>query len=216
MCQICGWPEPGRIMPTAERICSGGIIRILSRHIDMGVPEVAGVRRPWGCSPIPGRILCSDSGGVYKGLVLDDQRNPVIRENLMPEGIDARIVASIDQVLFYLVGQQIGGGHAGIDVEASDPEGMVVVKHQPGTLLVCIVKSHRPIAGIWHVRDIDHAHPFRVGCGFSCRGYPLVGRAVADPDRIVAMKMDCSAVFGVHFHTAVRTHPGPHDGGVHW
>ena len=63
-------------------------------------------------------------------------------------GIDAGHVGAIDQVLFYLVGQQVACSHASIDIEAGDAVGMVMVEHQPGALIVGIVEGQSALGFI--------------------------------------------------------------------
>ena len=49
-----------------------------------------------------------------------------------------------DQIILHRVVDQVPGGQAGIDIEAGDGHGVVVVKHQPAALLVGIIKGHLP------------------------------------------------------------------------
>ena len=46
----------------------------------------------------------------------------------------------IDQIFLDRVNNQVSRSHAGVDVETGDPQGVVVIEHQPVTLLVGIKK----------------------------------------------------------------------------
>ncbi len=62
---------------------------------------------------------------------------------------------AVDQRLLGVVGDDVGRGLAGIDVQAGDAPGVVVVEHQPGALLVGVVVGLRAVARI--VRGAGHA-----------------------------------------------------------
>ena len=113
------------------------------------------------------------------------------------------------------VDQQVARGHAGIDVETGNAIGMVVIEHQPAALLVGIVKSRRPAGRNRHVGDILKAHALRVGSRLPGRGYPLMGRPIADPRSEAAMEMEGGAVLSVILSTPEGTCPCPHVGRVH-
>jgi len=185
----------------------------------MGPPEIACLHFRYDstavfcpCSPIPGRICSPDVSrpgivAVYEGLILDNQRNLV--------GGD---LTGSDQSLFSTIIDYVARGPADIDVEARDPPGMVVVEHQPGTLLIGIIVGLRSRAGIvrctWsgtgglartgcdmstccgkpHIGHVCHTDALSVGLVLSGRGNPLVGRTVADPGGAATVKMKVSPV----------------------
>ena len=101
-----------------------------------------------------------------------------------------------DQVLLRRVGHQVAGGFAGVDIEARDAPRMVVVEHQPGTLLVGVEERNGPIARIGHVGNILDTDTFRILGDFPRGRGPLVRRAVADPGREAAMQVQGRAVLG--------------------
>ncbi len=71
---------------------------------------------------------------------------------------------------------------------------MIVVEHQPGALLVGIVKGLGPWTGIIHVGDVHNADAPRVIISLSRRGNPLMGCAVTDPGGAASVEMDGSPV----------------------
>ncbi|GAM10061.1 hypothetical protein OR1_02348 [Geobacter sp. OR-1] len=97
--------------------------------------------------PDPGRVKGFDLGGVNKGLVLNDQGD-LIGWN-RPGSVDPAIdSAAVDKSGLYRILDEVAGSLAGIDIQAGDPVGMVVIKHQPGALLVCIVIGDCTGAGV--------------------------------------------------------------------
>ena len=76
--------------------------------------------------------------------------------------VDAREVGAVDQIFLVRVHNQITRGLAGIDVEAGDPEGVVVVEHQPVALLVGIIESHGPLTRGSHVGNVLGTHALLV------------------------------------------------------
>ena len=66
-----------------------------------------------------------------------------------------------DQMLLGFVGDQVAGRFAGIDAQAGDAPGVVVIEHEPGALLVGIAKGLTAVAGCRTVRytgDIPGGH----------------------------------------------------------
>ena len=192
----------------------------------MGPPEIAGDRRGdiprLGLSaPYPSSRSDPCRSGpmvacVHERLVLDDQGNLGGGNRSGSEGpaVDG---PAVDQSQLHVVLDQVARSLAGIDIEARDPPGMVVVEHQPGALLVGPVEGLRsrvrdcssrpasrtslslrrfrvrnqvPAAIEPHVGHIGHADALGVGIGVSRRGDPLVGRPVADPRGAAAMEME--------------------------
>ena len=89
---------------------------------------------------VPGLVLQGKLCIVrHKGLVLDDQRDGVIGS-----GDDT----SVHQRLLGCVLDDVGRSLAGVDVQAGDAPGVVVVEHQPGALLVGVVEGHLAVGGI--------------------------------------------------------------------
>ena len=196
--------EPGAVHPAAEGVHPAKACRQgLGGHVDMRQPEVAGHRRPYpvqqrAAAPVPERVGDADFGSHYprygmggrrrvdKGLVLDDERNLVRRDD-----------AAGNQVLLELVGDQVTGGLAGIDVQPCDAEGVVVIEHQPGALLVGVVIGRGTVAGIGHVGDVLQTDTLGERCDLTGRGDPLVRGTVADPGSAAAMQMEVGTVLGV-------------------
>src|SRR5690606_15424236 len=113
--------------------------------------------------PTPGRVLSHNRGRVHKGLILKDQGNSVTWQDLQITGVDPAQVSAIDEVLLDLVAKQVSGSFAGVDVQAGDAKGMVVIEHEPGALLVVVVKGQRTVAGVVACHT-------RVGVGFRSTG----------------------------------------------
>ncbi len=93
----------------------------------------------------------------------------------------------------------VGCSHAGVDVEAGDAPGVVVVEHQPRALLVGVVEGHLAVGGIAvviHIRHGPHAGTLRVIRVLAGRRNPLVRRAVRDPGRDAAVQVDDGPVVG--------------------
>ena len=199
-----GGIEPGAIHPAPERVHPAEPRRQgLGRHVDVRQPEVPGHRGPdpvrqGTAAPVPERVGDAYLGsrdpgdrvrrrrGVHEGLVLDDQGDLVRRDH------PAR-----HQVLLPLVGDQVPRRLAGVDVQPGNAEGVVVVEHEPGALLVGVVIGGRAVAGIGHVRDVLQAHPLGERCHLQGRGDPLVRGAVADPRGAPAVQVDGGPVLGV-------------------
>ena len=112
--------------------------RVLVRHVDVREPEAAHGRPTW-------RRPRSDPGRPVwrrrdEGLVLDDQRDLTAGTVPAATVIDADRAPPLTSVLLDRVLQQVARGLAGVDVEAGDAVGVVVVEHQPGALLVGVVE----------------------------------------------------------------------------
>ena len=64
---------PRAVAPPAEVVHAEEVVRVLVRHVDVRVPEVAAVRRTGRRAPVPRGVLGRDCAGVDERLVLDDQ-----------------------------------------------------------------------------------------------------------------------------------------------
>ena len=203
-------PEPWTIVPPAKRIRSIGGIRVLVGHVNMGEPKIA---NPAPMGEIPEWIgRCCGAG--HECPVLDDQRNA--------KGVESATLirkdSTVDQRQFVRIIQQITRSFAGINIETGHAIRMVMVEHQPTTLLVGIIVSRRPGTRIRHVGNVLLTHTIGIGSHFSCGGNPLVGRSIADPWSKASMKMkDGTILCVVHGHGghSQGAHPRSHDGGVH-
>ena len=109
------------------------------------------------------------------------------------------MIAAGDQIILDRVVDQVTRGHAGIDIEAGDADGVVVVKHQPAALLVGVIKSLSTRTRIRHVGDVLETHALEVVARFTSGGKPLVRRPITDPGGKCPMVMDGGAVLGVIF-----------------
>jgi len=96
---------------------------------------------------------------------------------------------------------------AGIDVDARDPDAVIVVEHQSGTHVIGVIQRSEPCPGSGMSGTFWKLTPCLYGV-FPRLGNPLMRRAVADPRNIAAMKVDVGAVLGV-FGDAVRANPAP-------
>ncbi|KUG07138.1 hypothetical protein ASZ90_016751 [hydrocarbon metagenome] len=215
-------PEPGAVVPPAIGVDPGEITGVLDRHVDVGVPQVAGVRRSGSRSPVPGRVLCREGILIDEGPVLDDQGDPDIREDLQAVRVHPGIVGSLYHVLIDLVCQQVPGSLACVDIEPGDTVRMVMVEHQTCTLLVGIVEGQDPLwrvrSAVQHIGDIVHTHSTGVIRILPVRGCPLVRSTITDPRGCTTVKVKGCPVLGVieipargHIHLE-RTHPCSHDG----
>ena len=206
--------EPGAIVPAAIGIDTGIIIGVLRRHVDMGVPEVTGARCTGIRSPVPGRVLCSDSIGINPCLVLDDQG-----DSYPPGRTTAPVGLTADTIPFiifcsYGIGHQVSGGFTGVDIETGNTMGMVMVEHEPGTLLVGIEECLGSVTGtgVRHIGDIIHTYSLGIGRVFIRRGDPLVGCPVTDPRGGTSMEVQCCPVLRVIDRTCIHSLrcPSPH------
>ncbi|VVB84274.1 Uncharacterised protein [uncultured archaeon] len=123
-----------------------------------------------------------------ESFILNDQWNPEIRKDSLS-----------NKRLFYGINIQVRCCLTCVDIEACKAIGVVVVEHQPGTLLVGIIKCQRSqgLASIVHVRNIPHTDTFRIVGDFPCRGRPLVLRPIADPGRVASVQVKSSPVLGI-------------------
>ena len=107
----------------------------------MRIPEITSMGHRRGRPPIPGRVLGGDRAVVHKRLVLDDQGRAEVRQQLLQVRVDARYVCSLYQILLDFVRYQVARGFARVHIQAGDAPGVVVVEHQPGTLLIIVVEG---------------------------------------------------------------------------
>ena len=80
----------------------------------------------------------------------------------VPTPRPAERASGSDQALLHVIGDQVASGLTGVDVQAGDAPGMVVVEHQPRALLVGVEEGLRSGARIGHVRDVADADALRV------------------------------------------------------
>ncbi len=119
-------------------------------------------------------------GRINKVLVHDDQWN-FSTGHRSAIGLGARNDASINQILFNVVTDQIAGHLTGIDVQPGQTNRMVMVEQQACALLVGVVVGDCSRAGIRHIRHILGAGATLERGNLSGRGNPLVGGAITDP-----------------------------------
>ncbi len=110
---------------------------------------------------------------------------------------------------FGRVGDQVAGSFTGVDVQAGDTPGVVVVEHQPGALLVGVIEGLaavvRRTADV-HVRDVRDADALGIGGVLASGSDPLVGGAIADPGGDAAMQVQGGAVLGEALGSASGSH----------
>ena len=123
---------------------------------------------------IPGRVFKGKLGRFRnEGLVLENQWNT--KANIcqgLPSGHQRR---------FGIISDQIPCGLTGINVQAGNTPGMIVVEAQASALLVGIEQSHSTGTRIGHVWNVCNANALRVRRGFISRGRPLVWGTITDP-----------------------------------
>ncbi len=168
----------------------------------MREPEAAGTS-PIG--HVPGGVFRGQGGEVgYEGLVLDDEGNAVA----VYARACTRKDTAINESVFHGIRQQIARRLTRIDVQTRDAVAVIVIEHQPATLLVGpVVGAYAiPVAGRRiddaHVRHVLEGGTFLVGSGVPRGRDPLVWRAVTDPGRDTTMKMKLCAVLRVQLRTA--------------
>ena len=221
-------PEPGAVVPAPLVGRARVHIWVLVRHVHVREPEAAlGLRK--AREVLPGGVLRRDGGGLgQEALVLDHQRDLVGRQ---AAGGDALV----DHALLGGVLEEVRAGHARVHVESRDAQSVIVEPEQPGALVVGVVVGLRAGSRIRragrgalqaerrvrdrvedHVGHVPDADAALVHGRLAGRRDPLVGRAVADPHRIAAVKVEHGAVLGVVAGgIALGTHAGAHHGGVH-
>ncbi len=209
--RVLNRPEPRAVVPSAERVRAHRVGRVLVRHVDVREPQIAlsgrsglvaarVVAEDGRPGRVGGRELC---GRRNEGLVLDDQRHaPVIHaaqvgDDLLQRRVGSRDVGPVDQVVLHGVGHQVAGRFTGIDVQAGDAVGVVVVEHQPRALLVRPVEGERTISRRNHVGDVGGRCALLQRRALAGGRGPLVRRAVADPRGGAAVQVQRRAVLGV-------------------
>src|SRR5207302_7179359 len=139
------WEEPRPVVPAPEWIAaSKRVCRVLVWHVDVREPEVpvtpsCGKRRCAKVS-VPGWVLRVELRlAGNERFVLDDQRDQM------------REIASSDAAgsgrccqpgFLGRIVQKITGGLSCINIQPRDAVGMIVIEHQPPTLLVRPVEGH--------------------------------------------------------------------------
>ena len=222
-----GGPEPRAVVPPTEVVGAGGIGGALVDHVGMGIPEAAiaavGVDIPGGIGG-PGQAghgvgigITNHTEGarINKGLVLDDEGDAVA---VHAGGITViRNDPGVDELFLYRIHDEVAGSFTGIHVQAGEPEGVIVVEHEPATLLVGPVVGGHAVAGgaNAHVWYIPVGSTLLVAGGLTSGGIPLVGRAVTDPGAEAAVEVELGPVLGEELGATQGAHTGTVHGGVH-
>ncbi len=155
-----GRPEPRPIGPPAELVDARAVARVLGRRVDVRQPQVALAAPAW---PRPRSCRTRRAAPSLGTKVLSWMTSGMP----MRQAGDERRWA-ISSVLGVIV-DQVGRGLAGVDVQAGDAPGVVVVEQQPGALLVGVVVGLCALARI--VRRARHVAG-RAGPGKPCSRTP--------------------------------------------
>ena len=223
-------PEPRAVVPPAHGIGAGEVRGVLVHHVDVGIPEGAvatvfdfvpgGIRGGRGqeCDGVNvGHADGAQGGGVDEGLVLDDEGDAVVVETAAVVGQDP----GVDELVVDRVHDEVARSLAGVDVQAGEREGVVVVEHEPTALLVGVVVGGDAVTGGAgaHVGHVLEGGALLVARVLIRRGDPLVGGAVTDPGIESTVEVELGAVLGVELRPEGAGAQGAvasaHHGGVH-
>ena len=177
-------------MPATKRVHARGVRWVLGGHVHMRRPQAAFAAPPTG---VPGGIgLRELSLSGHKGLVLHDERSA--------EAEVGELTTGPEQALLNIVGNQVASGFTRVHIETGDAPRVIVVKHQPGALLVGVKERLCAGAWVWHVGHVGDADTLGVIGVLACWSHPLVWCAVANPWSNAAVQ--------VQFGTIVRVARG--------
>ena len=139
------------------------------------------------------RRVCDCDVRSDENLVLDDQRN------FLAARLDEVGKALADKICLERVANEEARGDARIGVDAGDAQGVVVIPHEPGTLIERIIV----LGLVWGCSRIEHRVVEETWSTISGRVPPSERSAVADPRNQTTVKMHSGAIVA-----QVRTRDG--------